>query len=367
MPRRGENIYKRKDGRWEGRYKSTQENGKSKYVSIYGHTYSEIKEKMKKALINQRCYLPQKSTFEQAAKLWLEFIELKTKAATVTKYSYLLNKHILPELSDCELSGFTKSSLRNFLRSKQLKEKDNGGGKLSASYIKEMIIIINSVLQYAFDIGLLNSSPPKIRIPQSGKKVISVFTPSEQKIYETFLKESLSITNIGILIAFYSGMRLGELCALKWENVDMDEKIIHICSTVSRIKSVKTGKTQMIIDSPKTPSSLRDIPMNETLFSFFEQAKKLSGKKYVLSKTDNFTLPRTFEYNFKKSLKKANIKNYNFHSLRHTFATRCIESGIDAKSLSELLGHSNVSITLNTYVHSSIDLKRKQLDKISSL
>lgn len=187
MPRRGENIYKRKDGRWEGRYKSTQENGKNKYVSIYGHTYSEIKEKMKKALINQRCYLPQKSTFEQAAKLWLEFIELKTKAATVTKYSYLLNKHILPELSDCELSGFTKSSLRNFLRSKQLKEKDNGCGKLSASYIKEMIIIINSVLQYAFDIGLINCSPPKIKIPHSEKKVISVFTPSEQKIYETFL------------------------------------------------------------------------------------------------------------------------------------------------------------------------------------
>ena len=365
MSRRGENIHKRKDGRWEGRVLTEMSDGVKKYISVYGHTYAEAKQKIKDKRRQPCLSSVSNSKFESVAMQWLFSLKASIKGATETKYYFLLKNHILPFFSQFYLNDITKSDLLIFMNEKLSSGKKDGSGGLSVTYVKEIMTVIFLILQYAFDQDILAVAPPKIKLPQIPKTEIKVFTINEQKKYETVLNRSTNLFNLGILIAFYSGLRLGELCALKWENVDMKEKIIHVRSTVSRVKSKESDETVLIIDSPKTQCSLRDIPMSKYLFSLFENALAISGKDYVLSKSTDFLSPRTFEYNYKKTLKESNLPQYNFHSIRHTFATRCIENGVDAKTLSELLGHSNVSITLNTYVHSSLELKRSQLNKIS--
>ena len=174
-------------------------------------------------------------------------------------------------------------------------------------------------------------------------------------------------TDLGIMLALYTGMRLGEICALKWEDIDLEHKIIHVRHTISRIKNQDPSvdaKTVLILDTPKTKTSRRDIPISSKLFRFLDMAHR-NECNYVISGDTNFMSPRTFEYRFQKKLDCCGVPRINFHGLRHTFATRCIERGVDIKSLSEILGHANVGITLNTYVHSSMDQKRKQIEKLS--
>lgn len=175
-------------------------------------------------------------------------------------------------------------------------------------------------------------------------------------------------TKLGILISLNTGLRIGEVCALSWDDIDFERQIFHIRSTVARVKSMDSGvNSKLIIDKPKTKSSLRDIPIPSKLLTILVSMKKQSKGKYVVSAENSFVSPRTYEYRYHKILDEYNIPSVNYHTLRHTFATRCIEVGVDVKTLSEILGHANVSITLNTYVHSSMELKRQQLEKLSIL
>ena len=176
-------------------------------------------------------------------------------------------------------------------------------------------------------------------------------------------------TKAGIYIALYAGLRIGELCALSWDDVDLESQIIHIRHTVTRIcqKNRDAEKSSLIIDVPKTKASIRDIPIAQILLPILSYMKTQSTSKYVVSLHADFTSPRTFDYRYKKVFHELGIPEINFHALRHTFATRCIEVGVDVKSLSQMLGHSNVSITLNTYVHPSMDAMRNQMQKLCTL
>ena len=211
------------------------------------------------------------------------------------------------------------------------------------------------------------NSYDEMRKLTANPKDFVVFDIDQQKIFERQLLHEMDTTKLGILISLHTGLRIGEICALTWENVDIIKKVIYVRTTIARVKdnSCSGTKTKLIIDAPKTKSSKRDIPISSFLLPILTTMKSSAISPYVISESPTFIQPRTYEYRYHKLLDSCGLESINYHSLRHTFATRCIEAGVDVKSLSEILGHSNVSITLNTYVHSSMELKRTQLEKLT--
>ena len=165
------------------------------------------------------------------------------------------------------------------------------------------------------------------------------------------------------MISLHAGLRIGEVCALKWSDVDLEERIIHIRATVSRVgRTDGTKGTMLTLGSPKTNASIRDIPISSVLFNVLKELHNTSASPFVISETDTFMSPRTYEYRYHRILKQCDIPKINYHALRHTFATRCIESKMDVKTLSEILGHGKASVTMDIYVHSSMDRKRAQME-----
>lgn len=373
MSRKGENIRKRKDGRWEGRYKKFyNEKGKIVYGSIYGRTYKEVKEKMHLAFTATTSRPPSREradiTFGELLELWQEANKVKLKGSTQNKYDNLIKSHIIPALGKTSLSYITTPIINTFLSQKLQNGRLDGSGGLSASYVRSISLVISSALTFAVNEGMCMPLKNRIRKPSAPKKEIAVLPREKQKELEKILCKKLDSTGIGIMISLYTGLRIGEICALSWDDIDFSENTLHVRHTVSRIKSSKDlFKTELILDTPKTLSSNRVIPISSVLLPLLLEYKNYSNSTYITSEKNGFISPRTYEARFHKLLKDNNIEPFNFHILRHTFATRCIEAGVDVKSLSEILGHSNVSITLNTYVHSSLEMKKLQLEKLAIL
>lgn len=372
MSKRGENIRKRKDGRWEGRYmKGRKPTGEIIYGSVYGKTYKEVREKTKTASQQHEPNRNNKELlFSDVIKQWQDSNRIHIKGATDAKYSYLIDGHILPSIGGLKLSEISAPAINAFLLEKAENGRLNGDGGLSPSYVRSLMIIIKSAIQFAIDEQLCMPLKSPIYKPQKSSKELVILDAADQKKIEEASLRDLTPTKAGILISLYTGLRIGEICALSWEDVDLHAKIIHVRHTIARIRNrqLNSGiKTSLIIDEPKTFSSKRDIPIPSFLCGVLSELKKNTVSQYVVSEKSGFVNPRTFEYRYHKFLKTCHVQSINFHALRHTFATRCIEVGVDVKSLSEILGHANVSITLNTYVHSSIDLKRVQLERLPGL
>lgn len=373
MPKKGENIRKRADGRWEGRYKvDTPTDAKTKYHSVYGKTYKEVKDKIRlitsqPALLNEKKQ-QQPILIKEVITQWLNSSKSIHKGATEVRYEYLIEKHIISELGDVPLSSVTSSLLTNFMNRKLEHGSLNSKGTLSPSYVRSIMSVVVSVLQYAVNEGMCQPLNINLQKPCIDKRDLEVLSAFDQNRLESALIHNIDETKLGILISLNTGLRIGEVCALSWDDIDFERQIFHIRSTVARVKSMDSGvNSKLIIDKPKTKSSLRDIPIPSKLLTILVSMKKQSKGKYVVSAENSFVSPRTYEYRYHKILDEYNIPSVNYHTLRHTFATRCIEVGVDVKTLSEILGHANVSITLNTYVHSSMELKRQQLEKLSIL
>lgn len=371
MPKRGENIHKRKDGRWEGRYiEYRDEIGRAKYKSVYGKTYHEVKEKMyhiRKEKIGPKKTSAVEKSFEEVLWLWLETNLLNYKPATENKYRYMMEVHIIPELGRVPVSQITTLMVNTFLRKKLNSGRLDKKGGLSAAYVRSMMLIINAALEYAVNEQFCQPLRTPIYRPTPTKKELPIFSVAEQKKLETYLLSRMNRTNLGILISLHTGLRIGEICALSWEDIDMKEKVIHVRATISRVRESATDRiseSHLILGSPKTKASVRDIPISSDLNAILKEMYQYAPSNYVISDKESFISPRTYEYRYHKVLEKCGLSSLNYHALRHTFATRCIEVGVDVKTLSEILGHSNVSTTLNTYVHSSMDLKRMQLEKL---
>lgn len=371
MSKRGENIHQRKDGRWEARILLVNEYGSTKYKSVYGKSYKEVKEKKLQIIIKNDVFQEKrkKQLFEDVADEWMLNSFFKQKQSTKLKYQYILESHIKPEFGKCDISKIDENAINNFLVKKLTSGKINDTGGLSCSYVKTMGIIIGSIINYAVSKGYRLPLKTKINKPSCNKKEITVMSTELQKQLEERLKYDNSLTALGIKIAMNTGLRIGEICALKWEDIDLQNSVIHVRHTVARIKAAEDStndKTCLIIDKPKTESSIRDIPIISKILNELIKAKSLAVSDFVVSDKSNFVSPRTFEYRFHKILKMYGIPDTNFHCLRHSFATRCVELNIDVKTLSEILGHANVGITLNTYVHPSFEAKRSQLERLSS-
>lgn len=371
MPKRGENIYKRKDGRWEGRYRIKSYSGKgTKYKSIYGKSYKEVKEKMMLQRQEEAVFFSRKKEpiFSDVLELWILENRLRLKGATENKYQNMIDMHIAPALGHIKVSELTTTNINAFLENKRKNGRLDGKGGLSASYIKSMSLVIQAALNYAVQEELcepLRKSVFKLTIE---KKEIHILNCAEQKQLEAYLLKDTDETKLGMLISLYMGLRIGEVCALAWEDIDFQEKILHVRHTVARVRAEEKdgAKTKLILDKPKTKTSMRDIPISEMLMKIFLQMKKSAKSPYVISAKASFVSPRTYEYRYHKILEECGLCSINYHALRHSFATKCVEAGVDVKTLSEILGHADVTITLNTYVHSSMEMKRKQLEKLMS-
>lgn len=372
MPKRGLNIHKRKDGRWEGRHEAGRKpNGKIMYRSVYGKTYAEVKEKMKNMAAN---VLPSMSlpktgkTFGDAASMWVQNSQIKNKGGTTNKYQNLIDSHILPYWSDIKLSEINSFMINSFLKEKLENGRLNGKGGLSPSYVRSIMIVMNSVINYAIAEKMCEPLRSPILKPAIIKKEIEVLSLENQRRLEETISTPDDPTELGILISLYTGLRIGEICALAWNDIDYHKGTLKVNHTVARVKSPDCRSSSiLIIDTPKTKASIREIPIPLRLTDALKRTHEISLSPYVVSTSESFVSPRTYDYRYHKIITSAGIPNVNYHTLRHTFATRCIEAGVDIKSLSEILGHANVAITLNTYVHSSIDTKRLQLEKLYSL
>lgn len=370
MPRRGENIHKRKDGRWEGRYKRNDEfGGMTKYGSVYGRTYSEVKAKLSEMKSNEpvRSSLKCRSkTFGEVLALWRSFHRLNHKGATDAKYEYMIQKHIIPELGSMKLTEITNAVINDFIFRKTTSGRLDGKGGLSPAYVRTIAVIIQSAIQFAVDEKMCAPINLKTIKPTVEKNELDVFSAKEQQQLEHLLLCDMDETKLGVFISLNTGLRIGEICALTWKDIDLTERIIHVRATVSRVKASPESEqqTKLIIDKPKTKTSLRDIPISTKLYPILQAMKEKATSAYVASDNCSFVSLRTYEYRFHKLLERCQLRSVNYHVLRHTFATRCIEVGVDVKTLSELLGHADVSITMNTYVHSSMELKRRQMEKL---
>ena len=305
-------------------------------------------------------------SFYEVLENWQGANNLRQKGATRLKYDNIICKHIVPELGEYEINQLNSKVINQFLFNKSKSGRLDCKGGLSNSYVREIAFIVISAMQFAHNEGMCNITNVNINKPSIIKKDLTILDIESQKQLEKYILNNLDEYGLGILISLYTGMRIGEICALKWDNVDLKNKIISVRNTISRVKSEQSSnkKTELIVDSPKTRSSIRDIPISSNLYDMILNFKSQNNQMFVISKNDSFINPRTYEYRFHKIIEKSGIEQFNYHTLRHTFATRCVEAGIDIKTLSEILGHSNVSITLNTYVHSSLDQKRKQLEKL---
>lgn len=366
MSKRGENIYKRKDGRWEGRIKEKKDSsGGYRYRSIYGKTYKEVKEK-----INAAKQTPPDSfcqdTFAQAAWLFMQAGKNDWKPGTYTAYHQLLKKYVLPHLGNARLKDVNSRKLEDFslLIKEETKEKP-----LSKNYLSQICEIVRRIIIY------MNKRHGKeIPVPVNPitkAHIQQTILPSESTLMvleEYLFAHCKEDTCLGVLLAFHTGIRIGELSALKWGDIDMKENMIYIRRNLLRVRedgmqnTIGEHTTLVIEQSPKTIDSVRVIPIPPRLIPLIEEYRKEDSMYVISGEKKPWAEPRTIQYRFKNILSKCDIQYFNFHLLRHAFATRCVSKGLDIKSLSEILGHSNVQMTLNLYVHSTLQQKKRLME-----
>lgn len=379
MPRKGENIYKRKDGRWEARYiKGRNDDGSIHYGYVYAKSYKEAKQKKstiqsantikdnKKDLINA-------NDFANWSEQWLSHKQNRIKISSYAKYSNLLSSYIIPFLGEKELETINSYAIEIWIDALISTGGNNGNG-VSEKTASDAISVVKSILRYANQINpILKIQKIDVSIKHTASE-LHILSRDDQSILTKYIIENPNRKNLGILICLYSGIRIGELCALKMSDINIEQRYLYIHSTMQRIKNYEhendtsKSKTQVIIISPKSKSSIRRIPIPANLVDIIKDFVSTKDDEFFLTGAlENFIEPRVIQYHFKKILKKCNIESTNFHSIRHTFATRCVELGFDIKTLSEILGHASVNITMNRYVHPSMDLKRSNMNLLTEL
>ena len=381
MARRGENIRKRKDGRWEARFISGyKEDGKAEYKSIYRKSYAEAKDAKNKMVAEKLTHDACKekrpliqTTFGALLTDWLHFIRRDVKESTYSRYTAIIEKHIRPELGEILLSDLNNEDIDCFTVKKLEEGNLKKSGGLSPKTVGGFLSIIRLALDYGIERGYDCSGHIVIHHPRQNMPKIQILTCEEQQKLEQILLEENSTISFGILLSLYLGLRIGEICALRWEDFDMKNGLVHISRSIQRIPNMNfetdseiKNKTKIVIDHPKTNCSIRNIPIPAALFPVVKEYQK-KEEFYVLTGNNSYLEPKGYYRKYKRIIKKCGLDHFNYHALRHTFATRCVENNFDIKSLSEILGHANVSTTLQRYVHPSVNLKRQHMDRLGTI
>lgn len=372
MSRTGKNIYKRKDGRWEARYIKSYENGRAKYGYLYAKSYSEAREKQINALSNKEMGEANinSTVYSRWLNKWLVYIKPQVKKSTFIRYKNIVDNHLQPHLGKLVLTKITTGYLRNYICMMLTNGRLDNSGGLSPKTVSDIIMIIKESFDYIRSFGeKIDCNFKALRIKSSPKNEIQVLTVEEEHKLVAALIEDKSLTKIGILLSLFTGIRIGEICALQWGDISFEENIIAIKKTMQRLQkddsqSENNSKTYILISKPKSQCSIRQIPLPSFLKEILQEYKSKKENYILTNNSVTFIEPRTLQNHFKRMLKQINLRDVNYHCLRHTFATRCVEAGFDIKSLSEILGHSSVKITLDKYVHSSMDQKRINMEKL---
>ena len=367
MSKRGENIYKRKDGRWEARLKKKD----GKYISVYGKSYAEVRERKKEWIKREddESESDQKSETKNVTEeleKWLSDCAHRVKQSTYENYYYCMKTYVCPYFENANINTFTKTELEKFVST------INNKSALSYSYRNKIITIfkvaLRSILREDESAKQLLDT---LSVPKSQTTAVLVFSLSEQQKIEEELITCSNSKAIGILLCFYTGLRLGELGALKWKDIDLESKIITVSGTLSRKKNFGNddSKTMLTIGTPKNNSSNRRIPLPDFLIDILMKLKQKKKSDGIFFLSNSFTPldPRSLQKFYMNMLKTAGVQYRKFHTIRHTFATRALEMGVDVKTLSDLLGHANVTNTLNIYTHSLMEQKKRAIAKLNSM
>lgn len=297
----------------------------------------------------------EKIDFEKLANEWLTYKRNSIKESTYCNYMSIIDNYLKPEFKDLNFNEVVNYNKYVMTLSE----------RLSAKTIRDIIAVFKAILKYYEEEYNQVLKIKKSSMPRVLKSKVKTLNESERKKIEKYCLNSNDLQMLGIVICLNTGLRIGEICALKWENIEIEEKRIHITSTIERMYNKRSGTSKLIIGLPKTESSIRNIPISNKLHKILVSLNgKYKKEHFLLTGSLKPLEPRRYQYIFKELLKKIEIGDYKFHALRHTFATNCIEVGMDIKSLSEILGHADVKITLSIYVHSSDKMKKKYLEKL---
>ncbi len=384
---RGENVFQRKDGRYEARYiKGRRADGRPLYGFCYGRTYEEAKGKADRAReeIGQakKPEAGQRPDMACFCDRWLSANSARLKPSSRAKYRTDIENHIKPffgeklpgEILPEEIDGFTQSLLT--------------GKGLSPKTVRSILTLFHSILSYTGKRSGGKLPDMEITYPKSFRKNTRVLDEKEESALVQLLAQEMDACKFGVYLALRTGMRIGEICALRWCDISFEAAAISVCHTALRLPrgnacqadpdrpSAAAGddggvlalsRTELVIGTPKSESSLRLIPLMPDIATLCERFRPEEPKAFLLTGTDRCMDPRKLQRHLKKYLEECGIPEAHFHTLRHTFATRCVEAGFDVKTLSEILGHSNIGITMNLYVHPNLDLKRENMNRLKSL
>lgn len=368
MSRYGANIYKRKDGRWEGRVlckKSANGTGAS-YRYFYGRSYSEVKEKMLNTSNVHKESDPSGIIFQAAAEQWLARKRFQLKESSYSRYQNLLDRYLIPELGSYVISEIDNARINQYISELLSKGRKDSAGGLAPKTVTDIMALLKAIMKFVERQGCeVNIFLDDISVRRQRPDIRVLNADEADKLTKT-VTEKRDPRGLGIMLSLFTGIRLGEACALRWRNVDLDAGTLHICSTMQRIRNNTGagGKTVVVITEPKSTSSLRAIPLPDFMLPILRSYRSSPNSFVLTGREDRYVEPRALEYYFSCCIRDARIRPANYHLLRHTFATRCVELGFDIKTLSEILGHSNVGITLDRYVHSSLDLKKANMSKL---
>lgn len=298
-------------------------------------------------------------TINQITEEWKEEKKKYVKKSTYAAYQLLIQNHIKPYFGD--LYEVNEEKVQQFVFDKL----DAG---LSEKTIRDIIIVLKMILKFGIKNGYLEYIQIDAKFPsKQEKKDLDMLSKADQKKFMEHLRNNFTFKNLGIFICLSTGMRIGEICGLRWCDVDTVEGVIKVRHTLQRIYIIEgeTRHTELLLDTPKTANSVRDIPMSSELLKMLKSLNKVVNENYYVISNDIKPIePRTYRNYYKKLCKQLDIPELKFHGLRHSFATRCIESKADYKTVSVLLGHSNISTTLNLYVHPNKEQKKKTIDKM---
>ncbi len=303
---------------------------------------------------------------------WLEewqehYVRIATKQRTAARYADLISNHIVPQIGNCEISEISAINLQKLVSQLLSCGNKKTGKGLSSSTVNSIVTVMQSSLSVAHGLGLILHNPASnIKRPKLTEKRVECFTILEQKQIEQAVFSDMRPIMFGIVLCLYTGLRIGELLALTWQDIDFTNGMLSVTKTCYDGKNAQ-GRFERIVDSPKTQSSSRVIPLPKKILLFLSEIKRKEQTEWVIVKKETPPSVRTYQRTFASLLQKLHIAHRGFHALRHTFATRAIECGIDVKTLSEILGHQNANITLNRYAHSLWEHKIDMMNKLSNL
>lgn len=314
------------------------------------------------------------TTVEEWIRIWQKEHRDFIKESTFATYSVAIENHILPHFAEKKLSQISHEDNQEFILLLSRKKRKDGKGHLSVKAVKDITALWLGILGKAEQKGYLNIGKMRYQFPypndlESMAPVENCLTLQEEFEIINCLKKETSLKSLGVMLALTTGMRIGEICALQWDCVDLKNKVVHVKQTLQRIYTKENGAgfSKIIVTAPKSVNSNRYIPLSEKCIPVLKKHEKEPDAYLLTGKTDKFIEPRTLREFYNRLMENNGTKYVTFHGLRHTFATRLVESGCDYKTISELLGHADISTTFRTYIHSDMRKKREFVEKIGNM